>query len=171
MAADIVVDERFEEVLEVWRSAAIRPEEGIDLVRRVLGGWNGPRILTSTVKLETLIARSLTDRSSPEAEGAVPAAVEGDPHIAAVVAIWRDLLGTSEIGPADNFFEVGGHSLLGTMVLSRIRERFGVVLTLKTLFEAPTPQTLAERIRRSPTAEAMPEPVAVAAEEREEFEF
>ncbi len=171
MAADIVVEKRFEEVLEVWRSAAIRPEEGMDLIQRVLGGWSGPRILTSTVRLETLIARALTDRSSPDAEIAAPALVEGDSHVTAVVAIWRDLLGTSEIGPADNFFEVGGHSLLGTMVLSRIRERFGVVLTLKTLFEAPTPQTLAERIRKSPAAEAMLEPVAVAAEDREEFEI
>ena len=169
MAAEILVEERFEEAMEIWRSAAMRSEEGMEVIQRVLGGWRGPQILTSTVRLETLLSRALIERSSPQSEVVAP--VEGDAHVGAIVAIWCDLLGTSDIGPGDNFFEVGGHSLLGTMVLSRIRERFGVVLTLKTLFEAPTPQTLAERIRKSPAEEARPEPVAVAADDREEFEI
>ena len=88
-----------------------------------------------------------------------------------MVEIWTDLLATPDIGPADNFFEMGGHSLLGTMVLSRIRDRFGVVLTLRTLFEAPTPQALAERIRLSIAEKPQVEALAVGTEEREEFEI
>jgi pristinamycin I synthase-2 len=80
------------------------------------------------------------------------------------------VLGAEPIGPGDNFFELGGHSLLGTMVLARIRERFGVELTIRAIFEAPTPESLASRIREAGPAE--PETQSVGAVgEREDFEF
>jgi acyl carrier protein len=87
----------------------------------------------------------------------------------AVVEIWSELLANPKIGPNDNFFELGGHSLLGTMVLSRVRERCGVELTLRTLFEAPTPQDLAEQIRLS--GAGLVDAVLASREEREEFEI
>ena len=169
MIAEMVLPEGFDEIKEARLRTAMSTNEGMDVVQRVLGGWSGPQILTCTVRFEPLLAKASTGNSSPEPEAVVPAA--GDDHAAAIVEIWRDLLGAGEIAPTDNFFELGGHSLLGTMVLSRIRERFGVVLTLKTLFEAPTPQTLAEKIRKSPGEEPGPEPVTVAAGDREEFEI
>ncbi len=169
MIAEMELPEGFEGVKEARLRTAMSTDEGMEVIERVLAGWRGPQILTSTVRLESLIARKDNAKSSPEEEPIAP--VEGDSHTGAVVEIWRDLLGTGEIGPTDNFFEVGGHSLLGTMVLSRIRERFGVVLTLKTLFEAPTPQALAERIRIMPVEEAKPETITIAADDREEFEI
>jgi len=85
----------------------------------------------------------------------------------AVMAIWRELLGAEVIEPGDNFFALGGHSLLGTMVLARIREQFGVELSIRAIFEAPTPEMLGVRIRQ---AEPIATPVAVGGE-REEFEI
>ncbi len=64
-----------------------------------------------------------------------------------IVSVWQELLGVEPIGIHDDFFKLGGHSLLGTQVLARIRERFKVSLSLRTIFEAATPADLAQHVR------------------------
>ena len=58
------------------------------------------------------------------------------------------LLGIPFVGADDNFFALGGHSLLGTQVILRARETFGVDLTLRHLFEAQTIALLAETVEQ-----------------------
>ncbi len=65
-----------------------------------------------------------------------------------VLAFVRDLLKNDEVGTADNFFLVGGHSLLGTQLLVRLRSEFGVDLALRRLFEAPTVEGLASLVEK-----------------------
>jgi len=48
------------------------------------------------------------------------------------------LLGLDRVSMEDNFFFLGGHSLLGTQMIARVRDAFGVELTLRSLFDAPT---------------------------------
>lgn len=72
---------------------------------------------------------------------------------AGLVAIWRELLRTSEIGLDDDFFCLGGHSLLGMKMLVRIQKRFEVALPLAVLFRAPSVRQLAARIDRRRTPE------------------
>jgi amino acid adenylation domain-containing protein len=55
----------------------------------------------------------------------------------------RDLLGNKSVSAQDSFFLAGGHSLLGMQLVMRLRETFGVELTLRQLFEAPTVERLA----------------------------
>ncbi|MES1241578.1 MAG: non-ribosomal peptide synthase/polyketide synthase, partial [Acidobacteriota bacterium] len=73
-----------------------------------------------------------------------------------LAGIWRDLLGVERIGAEDGFFDIGGHSLLGTRVVSRVREAFGVELPLRALFEAPTLAGLAARIEKAGRAAEPP---------------
>lgn len=60
-----------------------------------------------------------------------------------ICRIWQQLLGIEAIGIHDNFFDLGGHSLLGTQVITRLRDAFQVDLSLRVLFEEPTVACLA----------------------------
>ncbi|HEX6864150.1 MAG TPA: amino acid adenylation domain-containing protein, partial [Thermoanaerobaculia bacterium] len=90
--------------------------------------------------------RALPDPTAdrPETGGAFVA-----PQTAAeemLEGIWCEVLGVPRAGATDNFFDLGGHSLLGTQVVSRVRERFQVELPLRAIFESPTLSALARRI-------------------------
>lgn len=62
--------------------------------------------------------------------------------------IVRPLLGVERVSIDDNFFMLGGHSLLGTQLIARTREAFGVEITLRSLFESPSIAALAEEVER-----------------------
>jgi len=66
----------------------------------------------------------------------------------AVAAMLGPLLGLQAIDVNANFFSLGGHSLLGTQLIARLRDAFGVELPLRAVFEAPTVTELAAQIER-----------------------
>jgi aryl carrier-like protein len=86
---------------------------------------------------------------------------------AALAGLWSEPLGVQRVGRRDNFFESGGHSLLAMQLVSRVRDRFGVDLLLKNLFERPTVAALAEAIDALSWSVSAKAPVQ-AAEDREE---
>jgi hypothetical protein len=63
-----------------------------------------------------------------------------------LAAIWADLLGVERVGIHDNFFDLGGHSLLVIQAMSRIREELQIDLQIRHLFETPTIARLAESL-------------------------
>jgi amino acid adenylation domain-containing protein len=65
-----------------------------------------------------------------------------------LAAVLEDVLGVQPIGLADNFFMLGGHSLLGTQLIARLREIFGVELSLRTVFDHPRLEDLAAQIEQ-----------------------
>lgn len=60
--------------------------------------------------------------------------------------LWQEILGLSEIGAEDDFFAVGGTSLLSAQLFAEIGHRFGKQLPLSTILESPTVRALANRV-------------------------
>ena len=63
-----------------------------------------------------------------------------------MLAIWQEALGRQGIGVTDNFFEIGGHSLLAARMMTEIEREFKVPIPLVTLLEKPSIRELAETI-------------------------
>lgn len=55
-----------------------------------------------------------------------------------VVESWQNLLGIQTIGVNDDFFDLGGNSLLGTQLIAQVREQFNIELPFQSLFADPT---------------------------------
>jgi phthiocerol/phenolphthiocerol synthesis type-I polyketide synthase E len=177
MAAERAASAEFEAAKAARLLLAMTPEEGIDVVERALA-WGEPQVLISTVDFLSLLRSAIDDlesrsssarRDESDLNSADVIDTAGTPETRAVIDIWKELLGAERIDVEDNFFELGGHSLLGTMVLARIREEFDTELSIRAIFEAPTPQALGERIRERRPAERGIE-ITVPGE-REEFEI
>jgi amino acid adenylation domain-containing protein len=88
------------------------------------------------------------------AGGPAPHRLPRGPREELVAAIWQEVLGVEQVGASEGFFELGGHSLLAIRVLSRLRQRHGIELPLRALFEHPTVAALAELL--APPAPARP---------------
>jgi acyl-coenzyme A synthetase/AMP-(fatty) acid ligase len=105
-----------------------------------------PRLANGKVDRAALRALLPAGPAAPAA--ALPA---DDALLAALAAIWAELL-RRPVGPDDDFFASGGHSLLALRLISRVRARLGRELPLLAVFEAPTLRALAARLRRLPAA-------------------
>ena len=63
-----------------------------------------------------------------------------------VATIWGEVLRASSVDIHDDFFESGGDSLIAMQLVSRLRNRFGAILTLRDLFQTPTVRGIATLI-------------------------
>jgi amino acid adenylation domain-containing protein len=63
-----------------------------------------------------------------------------------LASLLAPLLGLDSVSVEDNFFLLGGHSLLGTQMIARVRDAFAIELTLRSLFDAPTVAKLAAQV-------------------------
>ena len=84
---------------------------------------------------------------APQSETeATPSSPPRNPVEEAVAGIWCELLHLRQVGIHDNFFDLGGHSLLAIQMLSWLRDVFGIELSVRALFNAPTITELAGQI-------------------------
>jgi amino acid adenylation domain-containing protein len=88
--------------------------------------------------------RALPAPEGHEAERAYVAPATATEEVLA--GIWCAVLGLERVGAEDNFFALGGHSLIATRVSSRAREAFGVEVPLRLIFESQTVRALAARV-------------------------
>ncbi|MGW4058298.1 amino acid adenylation domain-containing protein [Amycolatopsis sp. NPDC004747] len=96
-----------------------------------------------------LTAHGKIDRKAlpaPDQQGGVAARGPRTPVEATLCEIWADVLGVPEVGIDDDFFVIGGHSLLANSVVSRVRSALAAELSIRDLFEARTVSRLAGRL-------------------------
>ena len=79
---------------------------------------------------------------------ASPVAVAGDDTTAQLTRIWQELLGVEPIGIDQNYFDLGGDSILAVQLFAHIQKVFQIKLPVATLFEAPTIEELARILCR-----------------------
>ncbi len=109
-----------------------------------------------------LTAHGKIDKSRLPAPPEPHAAAFEPPRTAAeemVAEIWRDVLGQQQVGRGDDFFALGGHSLLATRVMIRLREKTGIELPVRLVFQAPILAEMAAALAAQQAAGA-PAPVA-----------
>ena len=160
------------------------PIEAIEALDRMLAATVSPQIAISVVDLD-----GWADRFAGEARAGLRPAAGGSADVSGplftrpslnatfvaprdaiereLAGIWGALLGVAEIGVHDDFFELGGQSLIAVRVFHRIGKRYGVELPLATLFEAPTIADCAALVRSrlgapQPNGDAVVEVVDVA---------
>jgi amino acid adenylation domain-containing protein len=127
------------------------PEELRDFLAVRLPNYMLPASFVRIASLP-LTSNGKLDRSAlpPPSPANILASVQyrapGSPVEARLAAIVEDLLGMKRVGIDDNFFLLGGHSLLGTQLVLRVRDAFGTDLTLRDLFEAQTIYNLAAKV-------------------------
>lgn len=100
-------------------------------------------------------ANGKIDRKALPDDGAVAAVTSEPPRPGTetrLAGIWGRLLDLPQVGRRDNFFAIGGHSLLAVTLLSDIQRDFGRRLPLATLFQHPTIADLAVILERAPEA-------------------
>ncbi|MFK0100568.1 non-ribosomal peptide synthase/polyketide synthase [Streptomyces sp. NPDC091040] len=115
------------------------------------------------------------DRRALPAPGHRPTAPGRTPRSAVehlLAGLFAEVLGTAEVGLEESFFDLGGHSLLGTRLIARARSVLGVELRLSDLFDAPTVARLAARVdaagqaRPAPARRERPETVPLSFAQR-----
>jgi acyl transferase domain-containing protein/acyl carrier protein len=127
-------------------------QEGIDALSNILSG-NLSQVIISTRNLQNVIQEHEQFSVSNFLEQSEKSRCESKhlrPNLKTVYVAPRDeverkiaeryqeLLGIERVGIYDNFFDLGGHSLIGTQLISQLRQDFQIELSMTLLFEAPS---------------------------------
>jgi acyl carrier protein len=137
-------------------SAGIRPVDGAEAFLRALTPRLGGQVVISTRPVADLFARRVTAEALEETEEAaepVEVVAAQDDYLAPrteleteIARQWAEVLGVERVGVHDDFFALGGNSLVAIQLIAQVRKTTGARLAMKTLFESSTVAALAERI-------------------------
>src|SRR5271166_4410362 len=94
---------------------------------RIASKFSDPRNVSKAVEAQKARQRSQASYEPP-----------ANPTEEELCAIWSKLLALDKVGRHDNFFALGGHSLMAVRVIARVRQSFAVELPLRAMFDAPT---------------------------------
>ncbi|CAL9375796.1 condensation domain-containing protein [Streptomyces sp. enrichment culture] len=113
----------------------------------VLRAWaEDPAVALSALPVTAV--EPVGEDTRPEEEGGARTPSADSVLLSLVREVWARELGLPDVGPDDDFFVMGGHSMLSAKLVGRLGETFAVRLPLRTLFENPTPALLTAEIQR-----------------------
>jgi amino acid adenylation domain-containing protein len=109
--------------------------------------WLPELPLTAHGKLDRDALQAMAAEDRPPA--VAPNAGRPETSIERIVAsVVAELLAVEEVGADENFFLLGGHSMLGAQLIVRLEDLLGVEISLRYLFDHPTPAEIAEEVKR-----------------------
>ncbi|WP_437287312.1 amino acid adenylation domain-containing protein [Sorangium sp. So ce406] len=111
--------------------------------------WLDALPLSPNGKVDRRALPAPTERPEAAMSAAAP---PRSPLELAIAEAWQEVLPTSQVGIHDNFFDLGGHSLLLAQVRARLRERLNREIPMMELFQHPTVASLAAALSRDPGA-------------------
>jgi nonribosomal peptide synthetase DhbF len=131
-------------------AASLALDELQDALRQCLPEHMVPAALVELAALPLTANGKLDRRALPEPDKSTsaPAAQPQSVTEVTVAAIWQGVLAVDAVGVADNFFDLGGNSLLLIQVLSRLRQQIHRSVEMTDLFRYPNIRTLAEHLDR-----------------------
>jgi phthiocerol/phenolphthiocerol synthesis type-I polyketide synthase E len=130
----------------------IRPVDGVEAFRRLWLTPLGPQVVVNPVPVTEVleqVARVTQETVESDLEVgagvARPSRSAADGYVAprddlerTIARLWADVLGGDEIGVEDDFFELGGNSLVAVQLIALIRKELKVRLPMRSLFNEPT---------------------------------
>jgi NAD(P)-dependent dehydrogenase (short-subunit alcohol dehydrogenase family)/acyl carrier protein len=141
---------------------AMQSGEGLEAFRRVISSGVAGQVIISTGSLEQRLSiwinRPGSGGERGAGEGSLPGPFHERPDLSTlyvpptdeleekIVSIWQELLGIQQLGVHDNFFDLGGDSLISLKVTSRLKKELGVDIPVVAIFEGPTVSALAKLI-------------------------
>lgn len=141
-------------------SQGILPEEGARVFTAALTLSGSDQFFISSLDIASLkaeaeaSAKELNDQeqettkfSRPELDNEYVAPRDGIEKT--LVGFWEELLGVDQVGVEDNFFDLGGHSLIAVRLFSKIQKAYDIDYPISVLFEAPTIAECSDMIRQS----------------------
>src|SRR6185312_1739672 len=160
--AGMAVDTQVPAELQEWRRQELKmgmtSAEGVEAFRRALAAFCGasPWLIVSTHDLAARLERNVASQVLLELERAqAPRASHPRPMLAnsyvapqsdaerRIAGVWQELLGIEQVGVHDNFFDLGGNSLMAIRIISRLKAELGVDVSEVSIFEGPTIASLA----------------------------
>lgn len=133
-----------EERLAQTLAQGIRPEEGAEAFARAVAAGRS-QVVVSSLDLPALVRQTRAVEAA-RPEGAAFERPELDSAFVAprndiertLAGFWQDLLGVAQVGVDDDFFALGGHSLIAVRLFAMVRKAYRVDFPISVLFEAPT---------------------------------
>jgi NAD(P)-dependent dehydrogenase (short-subunit alcohol dehydrogenase family)/acyl carrier protein len=162
MAVNTALPEDLKEKREESLKFGISPAEGKEVFSRILNS-SYPQVVVSTQDLSPRMALSKKSAASGHLEKAQEASlaepryarpdltsdyvVPGNPTELTIAEIWQQILGIEKVGIHDNFFDLGGHSLLVAKIVASLRNAFPQVeFPMGSVLERPTVHLLSKII-------------------------
>ncbi|MEJ3749166.1 beta-ketoacyl synthase N-terminal-like domain-containing protein [Actinomycetes bacterium KLBMP 9797] len=137
---------------------SISPSEGARALRRVLAADAGPQVAVVPIRVATVrerVQRAAAEWHSGAGASTVGSGAAAGTYVAPrtvleerLVEVWQSVLGVERVGIEDDFFALGGNSLVAVQLVAQLRKALRIKLPMRALFETPTVASLVERVER-----------------------